>query len=194
LLLAGIPLLWREKALGALVLTWIVFFSMVGFFANRGTLDTYTHVRYLVPGLAVAVVVMAGRWPWLALGGLIWLRTASAFGPEASLQGVDVARAGAAAAPWVDAQVEAGQSVWVGTHLAAALTQPWAGMVDAPINGLKVYSMDTQPTEVASGSILLAASYGEPTGAILAGRTTETLARWTEGQGEVVAYKVGPTP
>jgi len=194
LLLAGLPLLWRERALGALVLTWVLFFATVGFFANRGTLDAYTHVRYLLPGIAVAAVVLAGRWPWLALGGLFWLRAASPYGPEASLQGMDVARAGQDAAPWIRAQVSPSQPVWVGSHLAASLTQPWAGMVSTPVEGIRVYSFQTQPAQVADGSILIAASYGEPTGAILAGRDTEELQRWAHGDGEVVALRVGSAP
>ena len=194
LLLAGLPLLWRERPLGAFVLTWAVFFATVGFFANRGTLDTYTHVRYLLPGMAVAAVVMAGRWPWMALGGLLWLRTASPYGPEASLHGIDVARSGQDAAPWIQAQIDQGQTVWVGSHLAAALTQPWAGMVDVPTQGIRVYSIQTLPAELRPGSILIASGYGEPTGAILAGRDTELLQRWSHGQGQVEAFRVGPTP
>ena len=194
LLLAGLPLLWRERMLGVLVLTWIVFFATVGFFANRGTLDAYTHIRYLLPGMAVAVVVMAGRWPWLALGGLLWLRTASPFGPEASLNGLDVARAGRDAAPWIQEQVQQGAQVWVGTHLAAALGQPWAGVVDDPIEGIRVFSITTQPEDIRPGSILIQASYGEPTGAILAGRATSSVAQWTQGDAEVIALQVGDLP
>jgi len=132
----------------------------VGFFANRGTLDSFTHVRYLLPGMAVAMVVLAGRWPFMALAGLLWLRSASAFGPEASLHGIDVARSSKDAAPWIEAQIASGNTVWVGTHLAAGLTQPWAGMVDAPLDGFSVYSIQTQSSQVQSGSILLEASYG----------------------------------
>ena len=194
LLLAGLPLLWRERALGALVVVWVLFFATVGFFANRGTLDTFTHVRYLLPGIAVAVVVMAGRWPWLALAGLVWLRSASSYGPEASLHGTDVARSGQSAAPWIRSQIAAGQTVWVGTHLAAGLTQPWAGMVDAPIEGIRVYNIQTQAGEVTSGSILIQASYGEPTGALTAGRSQEELKRWSHGEGTVVALRVGASP
>jgi len=194
LLLAGIPLLWRERTIGALVLTWVLFFATVGFFANRGTLDTYTHIRYLLPGIAVATVVLAGRWPWLALGGLVWVRAASPYGPEASLHGVDVARAGKAAAPWIQEQATAGQTVWVGTHLAAGLTQPWAGMVDAPIEGIQVFSAPTQSSQLVPGSILIEASYGEPTGAIRTGRNHEELERWIYGEGTVVAYRMGQLP
>jgi hypothetical protein len=191
LLLAGLPLLWRERALGGLVLTWLVFFSVVGFFANRGTLDAYTHIRYLVPGIALGAVVMAGRWPWMALGGLFWLHLASPFGPEASLLGVDLGRSGRDAAPWIAAQVEAGETVWVGTHLAASLTQPWAGTVDEPIHGLQVYSIQTQPSEVKAGSIVIQASYGEPTGVILAERQTEELRTWTQGHAKIRAIRAG---
>ncbi len=194
LLLAGLPLLWRERALGALVIAWVGFFATVGFFANRGTLDTFTHVRYLLPGIALAAVVLAGRWPWLALAGLIWLRAASPFGPEASLHGTDVARSGQSAAPWIRAQIDAGETVWVGTHLAAGLTQPWAGMVEDPVAGIRVYSIATQAEEVTAGSILIAASYGEPTGALTAGRSSVELARWTHGEGAVVAHRLGAGP
>jgi len=191
LLLAGLPLLWRERALGVLVATWVVFFATVGFFANRGTLDSFTHVRYLLPGMAVAVVVLAGRWPFLALAGLLWLRSASPFGPEASLHGTDVARSSKDAAPWIEEQIASGSTVWVGTHLAAGLTQPWAGMVDAPLDGFSVYSIQTQPSQVQSGSIVLEASYGEPTGAILAGRQSTVLERWVNGDGTIQALLVG---
>jgi hypothetical protein len=194
LLLLGLKNFRGERALAAFVLVWMAFFATVGFFANRGTADLFTHVRYLLPGMAVAAVVMAGRWPWMALGGLLWLRTASPFGPEASLHGIDVARSGQDAAPWIQTQVDQGQTVWVGSHLAAALTQPWAGMVDRPTHGIRVYSIQTQPEEVRPGSILIASGYGEPTGAILAGRDTELLQRWSHGQGQVEAFRVGPTP
>ena len=46
LLFIGLPRLRRHPSLTAFALVWMLF-SIVGFFANRGTMDLYTHVRYL---------------------------------------------------------------------------------------------------------------------------------------------------
>jgi len=194
LLLLGIPCLLRHRTILVFVLTWMLFFAGVGFFANRGTADAFTHVRYLLPGLAVAAVVLSGRWPVLPVIGLLWLHSPSTFGPEASLYGVDVARAAKQAGPWIEIEQAEEQQVWVGTHTAAYLTQPWAGVIDAPIEGLRVYSIDTPAASVPAGSLLIEASYGEPTGAILSGRSKTAVAHWTVHNASVFAWRLGPGP
>jgi hypothetical protein len=176
LLLLAIPFTWRRwrrglaaELTGSLVVTWIVFFAAVGFFATRGAADLHTHVRYFLPGMALAGVLLGVRAPWLALPGLVWLHAASPYGPEASRHGIDAGRAEAAAAPWIAAQVDAGETVWVGSYQAAALTQPWAGAVAAPLTGFRLYAMDTGPEQIEVGDLVVVAAYGEPAGRLARG-------------------------
>lgn len=194
LLLLGLPLLFRNQSIALFVLAWLLFFAGVGFFANRGTIDTYTHIRYLLPGLAVAVVALAGRWPVLSLIGLLWLHSRSVYGPEASLYGVDVARALRQAAPWIRAQQDEARVVWAGTHAAASLTQPWAGTVKNPVSNLRVYSMTTRSDSLPDGNLVLQMSYGEPTGAILQGRDKTAIIHWREHDAVVLGWRLGPEP
>jgi hypothetical protein len=194
LLLLGLPLLLRHRTMTVFIATWILFFAGVGFFANRGTADAFTHVRYLLPGMAVAVVVLAGRWPILSVIGLLWLHSRSPYGPEASLYGIDVARAVGSTAPWIADRQAEGTEVWVGTHAAATLTQPWAGAVDAPAEGLRIYAMSTHPGDIRDGSIVMEASYGEPTGSILTGRTKSAIVHWKEHDAYVIAWRIAEDP
>lgn len=185
LLLLAIPLTWRRwrgpapLVTGSLVVVWVGFFATIGFFAASGAAELNTHVRYFVPGMAVAAVLLCVRWPFLALPGLIWLYARSPFGPEASHFGLDAARTEHAAAPWLAAQLDAGQRVWVGSYQAAGLTQPWAGIVDEPVTGFRVYSMDTHPTELEAGDLVALAAYGEPAGRLERGLTWEEAEAWT---------------
>jgi hypothetical protein len=190
LLLIGITRFTRERVLTSFVLIWVLFFATVGFFANRGTSDMFTHVRYLLPGLLVAVVILAQKRPWLASFGLIFLHSGSAFGPEASMYGIDQARAEKQAAEWIENQIEAGETLWVGTHQAAGLSQPWAGVVDEPIEKVHVYGMSTQSSEVKAGDIVLETAYGEPSGALLTGREKTKLEDWNTHDGRVVAWRI----
>lgn len=197
LLLLAIPVTWRRwrrglsaELTGSLVVTWIVFFAAVGFFATRGAADLHTHVRYFLPGMALAGVLLGVRAPWLALPGLIWLHSASPYGPEASRHGIDAARAEKAAAPWIAEQVAEGRAVWVGSYQAAGLTQPWAGMVDAPLAGFRMYAMDTAPEQVAIGDVVVVAAYGEPAGRLERGLVWEQTEAWTVRDATVRAYTV----
>jgi hypothetical protein len=209
LLLLAIPFTWRRwrrglaaELTGSLVVTWIVFFAAVGFFATRGAADLHTHVRYFLPGMALAGVLLGVRAPWLALPGLVWLHAASPYGPEASRHGIDAGRAEAAAAPWIAAQVDAGETVWVGSYQAAALTQPWAGAVAAPLTGFRLYAMDTGPEQIEVGDLVVVAAYGEPAGRLARGLEWEEAETWSVREATVRAYRVtghatrgrGPAP
>jgi hypothetical protein len=209
LLLAGLLVAWvvtrkmgRELArprvrapwaiLVVFVGTWGLFFAAVGFFANRGALEAHTHVRYLLPAMAVLAVSLAARVPrnWipvLVLPGLFWLHERSTYGPEASCFGVDAAIAEQEAASWI---AEQDHPVWVGTYQSVGLTQPWVGIVDRPVEGLHVYRYGTDPESIGSGSIVVKAAYGEPTGTIERGIRLSELRRWTHHEATVVAWKV----
>lgn len=197
LLLLAIPLTWRRwrrgtaaGITGGLVITWVLFFATVGFFATRGATDLHTHIRYFLPGMALAGVLLGVRAPWLALPGLVWLHAASAFGPEASRHGTDAARAERAAAPWIEDRVTSGDAVWVGSYQAAGLTQPWAGIVDAPLAGFRMYAMDTAPEQIAVGDIVVVAAYGEPAGRLERGLRWEPMESWAVREAAVHAYRV----
>lgn len=192
----------RVALLSAFVLTWLAFFAAVGFFATRDAEQSLTHVRYFLPGLA-ALAVLAGAvlpprlGPALALPGLLWLTARSPFGPEASLFGAQAARAERDAAPYVAQALAEGRTVWVGSYQAAALLQPWAGVTarppppTTPAGGrLRIYAEATDPRALAPGDLVLAAAYGEPTGALERAWTWQEVAAWTRGQARVVAYEV----
>jgi hypothetical protein len=193
-LLVGIKNLFKDHVIASFVVTWVIFFSTVGFFANSGTADLYTHVRYLLPGLAVAAVVLAGHRPWLAIVGLFFIHTASDFGPEASMFGSDQARSEQQAAPWISDQVDAGERIWVGTHQAAGLTQPWAGTISHPVDGIHIYSIDTPAVAVRAGDIVMEVAYGEPAGSLLTGRKKTEVGQWTVHDGWVKAWRIGGEP
>ncbi len=190
LLLLGLRHFRSHHALAGFVATWLVFFSVVGFFANRGTADAYTHVRYLLPGIAVAVVVMAQRHPWLAGVGLVWLNVASPYGPEASMFGVHQGRAEQAAAPWIDEQTKNGTRLWIGTHQAAGLGQPWAGISPDPISDFQIYDVNTAASDIKPGDVVLEAAYGEPSGVLLTGRSRELITEWRVHEGRVSAWRI----
>ena len=190
LLLLGLRHFRSHHALAGFVATWLVFFSVVGFFANRGTADAYTHVRYLLPGIAVAVVVMAQRHPWLAGVGLVWLNVASPYGPEASMFGVHQGRAEQAAAPWIDEQTKNGTRLWIGTHQAAGLGQPWAGISPEPISDFQIYDVNTAASDIKPGDVVLEAAYGEPSGVLLTGRSRELITEWRVHEGRVSAWRI----
>ena len=189
-LLVGLSKLKQHRELAAFVVVWVLFFSVVGFFANRGTADMYTHVRYLLPGIAVAVVVMAKRWPILAAAGFFWLHVASPYGPEASLFGLDQARAEREAAEDIRALIRARETVWIGTHQAAGLYQPIAGITPEPIVGFKVYSVDTPAESVRTGDLVIETTYGEPAGVLLTGRAKTMMREWTVHDARVTAWRI----
>ena len=170
-------------------MTWLFFFSMVGFSTGSRPGFVLTHVRYFVPGMAVLVVMLGARWPVLALPGLLFLHSRSPYGPEGSLWGIDVARAEVLAAPWI-AEKAAIRPVWVGSHQAAGLSQPWAGRVDQPLRDFRVYSMRTAPDALAIGSSLVVADYGEPAGALIRGLRLAEEESWTVGEATVRSFRV----
>jgi hypothetical protein len=185
---------WRRgpavQLTGSLAGVWVLFFATVGFFATRGAADLHTHVRYFGPGLAIVAILLAVRLPWLALPGLLYLHVASPFGPEASHFGPDAGRAERSAAPWIRETIEAGDTVWVGSYQAAGLTQPWAGHVDAPVHGFRVYGIDTRPEDVHPGDIVVVSAYGEPAGRLARGLRWEAEETWTEHAATVTAFRV----
>ena len=111
----------------------------------------------------------------------------------ASLFGVDQAKAERTAAPWIAKRIAAGDRLWIGTHQAAALGQPWAGVVDAPVSGFQVYSIDTRAEAVASGDIVLETAYGEPAGTLLTGRTKTAVETWRVHDAWVTAWQIEDT-
>lgn len=197
LLLAAAPLaLWgrlgslpHQLAL-VLGLTWVGFFSVVGFSTGSSPGFVLTHVRYFVPGIAVLAVVVAGRWPVLAVPGLLWLHARSPYGPEASLWGIDVARAEAQAAAWIAQRPPSASTVWVGSYTAAAVTQPWAGRIDPPLEGFAMYNQSTDPAALSVGDVVLVADYGEPAGRLERGLTWVPSQTWTVHDASVRAFTI----
>lgn len=173
-------------------LTWVGFFSIVGFSTGSSPGFFLTHVRYFVPGMAVLAVLFAGRWPVLAVPGLLWLSSRSPFGPEASLWGIDVGRAETEAAAWLQATPPEA-TVWVGSYTAAGFTQPWAGRVGVPLGNFQVYSQGFDPARVGVGDVVLVADYGEPPGALARTVSWEETEAWTVGTASVRAFVVTAT-
>ena len=170
-------------------LTWVGFFSVVGFSTGSAPGFVLTHVRYFVPGMALLAVLFAGRLPWLALPGLLWLHSRSPYGPEGSLWGVDVGRAEAQAAAWLQ-DSPPGTTVWVGSYTAAGLTQPWAGRVDTPLRDFRIYSQGFDPALVQVGDVVLVADYGEPAGTLERTVQWQPVQTWTVGEASVRALEV----
>lgn len=197
LLLLGLPLLWSRRhrvgvqVLAAFALGWVLFFSAVGFRLQPNNPEPITHVRYFVPGLAALAVLLGQRSPLLALLGLAWLHARSPYGPEANLFGLDAARAEAAAQPWIRSELEAGRRVWVGQYQAAALLQPWAGHVDAPLQGILIYGPNTDPMSLSYGDGLVEAAYGEPLGQIARVWRLDVERRWTLQGALCSAWRLG---
>jgi hypothetical protein len=196
LLLVGLGFAWtrcrarpRDVCLG-FVWTWLVFFSLVGFLGGRDTIEPLTHVRYFVPGMAVLATVCAARWPLLAVIGLGWIQMRSPFGPEASTFGIDMSRCEAQASAWIAERSDQGHSVWVGSYTAAGLTQPWAGIVEEPIERFHVYSGETEADDIPNGAIFIEAAYGEPVAAIKNGLNVTELERWQVGEAWLIAWQV----
>ena len=194
LLVLGFKNVLKHRVIAVFILTWVIFFATIGFFANRGTMDQYTHIRYLLPGMAVSAVVLAGHRPWLAAAGLLFLHTASPYGPEASMFGLDQARSEQQAVPWIHTQLQSGQTLWVGTHQAAGLSEPWAGVVNESVQGFEVYSFETQATDIQPGDIVMEVAYGEPAGTILHGRSKTEIKRWDVHDAWVIAWRIDGEP
>jgi hypothetical protein len=176
--------------IGGMLATWVLFFSAVGFFAGREQLDLHTHVRYFGPALALLAVMGAQRWPALALLGLLWWRSPSAFGPESSAWGVDAGRVERQAAEWLCAREE---RVWVGSYQAAGLGQAWSGLSPGcrPAR-IELVGPHTVPEQLQPGDLLIIPAYGEPTGRLERGLQLEEVERWRAGHAELRALRVGP--
>ncbi len=139
-------------------LGWWLFFGTLNFLGGLERADAHTHVRYFVPGMLALVVAALATAPraaaWLAVCGLFFLHAPSRWGPEASLWGIDTARAVR------DCAERLPPGTAVGTYAYVQLTRPWAAGLR--VQGLSLYAYGTAPDEV--GTHLLAASVGEPLG------------------------------
>ena len=101
--------------------------------------------------------------PWVgfpaAIASLWHLKSPHLRGPEASLCSAESVIALKRFAEGDSAEL---RPLWVGSYAFTQLTRPYAGVVDEPLQGLRVYGPDTLPEEV-TGQVL-SASFGEPLG------------------------------
>ena len=155
----------RRRALGIVgvhLLVQLCFFGTLNFLGGLDRLDHHTHVRYLIPGLLGWAALLLASTPWTALPllvtSLVFLHRPSAWGPESSLYGLDVARAVREAAP----SLQRTDPVWVGSYAWTQLTRPYAGVVDQPMDQLELYAFETDPAEVSG--VLVEVCEGEPLG------------------------------
>ena len=173
---------------GSFTVTQVGFFGSLNFLGGIDRADQHTHVRYLGPGISSGSALGLAANPWAALplaAGSLWnLKRPHARGPEASLCGAETAlsmRAFHRADPVLDGPL------WVGSYAFAQLTRPYAGVVDQPREGLRVYGPDTDPSEV-SGYVLHAA-FGEPLGR-LQELSMEEVGSWSGRCGWVLLERV----
>ncbi len=175
LLLLGAGGLLVAPAELSFVLASCIFFAFVRYYANDGTLDAYTHVRYLLPAVAVFVVTTAARMPVpLALAQLLWLHRVHLNGPEASMAGIDSAYADRAALESLPSQA----TPWVGSYLAAGVGRTWTGYPDIPVRS---YDFSTTPVSLAEGALLIESAYGEPATRLERGLIVEPVSTLTVG-------------
>lgn len=197
LLLLGLPLAWQRRhrvgvqLLAGFSLIWMLFFSVVGFKLQPNNPEPITHVRYFLPGMVVAALLLGQRSRLLPLVGLAFLQARSPFGPEANHFGLDAARAEAAAVPWIRAEISTGRRIWVGQYQGASLSQPWAGQIDEPIQGIAFYGQNTDPMQLSNGDGIVEAAYGEPMGLIDRVWNLSIDRRWTLGHAVVTASVIG---
>ena len=104
--------------------------------------------------------------------------------------GIHQARAERRAVDWIDQQLRDGRVVWVGTHHAAGLLEPWAGIADKAVTGFRIYDVNTTASEVLPGHIVMDVAYGEPSGAVLTGRAKDALEEWRVHDGRVTAWRL----
>ncbi len=145
----------------ATILVFALFFAYVRYYASAGTADAYTHLRYLLPAVAVYVVTTTARVRvpnaaagFLSLVQLGWLHRVHVNGPEGSMAGIDAAYADRTAL-----RAASGGEPWVGTYLAAGVGRTWTGYPDVPV---RVYAFETTPEALAAGDLILVSTYGEP--------------------------------
>lgn len=169
--------------LGTHTVVQLGFFATLNFLGGMDRVDRHTHVRYLLPGMTAAQAVALGTTPLaavpLVLGSLLFAREHSPHGPEASHHGVDVGRALQLAAPTLP------PGTWVGSYAWTQLTRPYAGVVTAPRDDLRLYGFGTDPTEI-DGPVLHA-SVGEPLGRLQELRLIPRQT-WQVGTATVVLY------
>ncbi|MCB9742115.1 MAG: glycosyltransferase family 39 protein [Alphaproteobacteria bacterium] len=179
--------------LGAHTLTQLAFFGTLNFLGGLDRVDAHTHVRYLIPGLLGACALALALAPYaaapLTLASLIFLHRPSVDGPEASLHGLNVGRALRQAAPMLEARLALGEEIWVGSYAWTAYTRPYAGVVEAPLDGLRIYAYGTDPAEVSG--LVLQACVGEPLGR-LQELDLQPLEELRVHQAWVRLYRVGP--
>ena len=152
----------RRRALLVLLgfgAAWWLFFGTLNFLGGLDRADTHTHVRYFAPGLvalgAAAVACTPVAAGVAALTSLLFLHQPSTWGPEASLWGIDTARAVR------DAAEELPGDTQVGTYAYVQLTRPYAAGVDLG-EDVSFYAFGTRPEDAADH--LLHADVGEPLG------------------------------
>jgi len=174
-------------------LTHLAFYGTLNFLGGIDRVDAYTHIRYLLPGtIAFACLWVAplpkAAGPALAALCLVFLHRPSPRGPEASLYGIDNARALREAAPILDdleGPVHAGSYAWT------AYTRPFVGVVEAPRDAWGMYAFGTEPGDVSG--VVLHAAVGEPLG-----RLQELTLERVEGveihRAEVEILRVVPSP
>jgi hypothetical protein len=165
--LFGMYMFRKHWRLWLFVFTWMLFFSVVRFYGASAQETAYSHVRYLTPAIATSVVLLGIRFWWTPLLTLFWLYEPSSLGPEASLSGAAAALALRDASNWL-AEQPAGERVWVGAYHAAGLCLTGTGYLpdDQPALGFQTYSFGTRSSEFLTGDLVIAADFGEPTGAL----------------------------
>jgi len=164
---------------------FVVFFAYVRFDATAGTLDAYTHLRYLLPAVAVYVVTASARLDVpVALAQLYWLHRVHVNGPEGSMAGVDAAYADRAALR----SLPAGQVSWVGSYLAAGVGRAWTGYPSNP--DTRVYAFGTDPRDIADGDLFVASTYGEPSTRLLHALQLRPVSSWSVGEVRTDVWRV----
>ncbi|MCK6520814.1 glycosyltransferase family 39 protein [Myxococcota bacterium] len=154
---------WPLTLLALTALSQIAFFGTLNFLGGLPREDAHTHVRYLLPGMVAALALALslaprGAWALLLMSAVYWRRP-SDDGPESSLYGIDVALTTRAAAPTLRAL---DGEVWVGSYAWTQYTRPYAGVVEVPMDSLRVYHLATTPEEVRGW--LVETCEGEPLG------------------------------
>ncbi len=192
----------------------LLVFAGLNFLGGRGLQDAYTHVRYLLPAITVAAIVLPVltlRWSTAALprlathprvtasllalvlvgAGLPSARWLHPRGPEATLYGADQARAWQAAAEEIEEHRPALGTLWVESHLYTALTRPYAGLVQRPVPRLVPFGPATRPEDLQPGDVIVHSRYGEPLSRLGELRSSP-IARYDHGSAWVKVDLVEP--
>lgn len=184
LLLGGAGLL-AAPVETSLIATFCLFFASVRYDATAGTEDAFTHLRYLSPAVAIYVVVTAARLDYpVAIVQLYWLHRMHVHGPEGSMAGVDSAYADRAALQ----SITGSETAWVGSYTAAGVGRTWTGYPATP--GVKAYDFDTTPAQLATGDLLIASTYGEPSRRLEHGLKLQLVSSWSVGDAQTRVLRV----